>query len=79
MSGNNNVEGWRKVTGIGTGQNWGAPTQNSTKGRVWGTEMSQSVNGRNPSPPKGLNAAAQSFTPGGDKPKNVMHAKLVKR
>ena len=69
MSENNNVEDWRKVTGIGTGQKWGATTQQSTDGRAWGIAISQSVNESKPPPSKGLNAAAPSFTPGSVKSK----------
>jgi hypothetical protein len=69
MSKNNNFENWRKVTGVGHGQNWGTPTQHPTSGGAWGTAMKQSADGSKSSPSKGLNAAATSFTPGGNKSK----------
>ncbi|KAH6883014.1 hypothetical protein BKA58DRAFT_434773 [Alternaria rosae] len=67
MSGNNNPENWRNVTGIGHGQNWGAPTAYSKNGTAWGKAMNPSaVNNDKASPAtpaKGLNATAPSFTP----------------
>jgi hypothetical protein len=69
MPGNDNVEDWRLATGLGHGQNWGAPTQYPTDGRAWGMAMNQWANSNKSSPVKGLNAAAPSFTPAGDKSK----------
>jgi len=75
MSGN--PEDWRKVTGIGHGKDWGAPTAYPKNGTAWGKALNPSANNNDTNndtnndkdslatPAKGLNAAAPSFTPGG--------------
>ncbi|KAI4952703.1 hypothetical protein J4E91_003175 [Alternaria rosae] len=76
MSGNNDPENWRNVTGIGHGQNWGVPTAYSKNGTAWGKAMNPSaVNNDKASPTtpaKGLNATAPSFTPSGGNAKKYV-------
>jgi hypothetical protein len=72
MSGNNDPENWRNITGVGHGKDWGAQTAYTDNATKWGKAIKQPADTDKSSPvtpAKGLNAAAPSFTPGGENTK----------
>jgi hypothetical protein len=46
----NNIDSWRKITGIGHGKSWGAPTSYTSDACAWGEVIKQTVGSISASP-----------------------------
>lgn len=76
MSNNMNPNGWRNISGIGHGRDWGVPSGKSSKSGSSKSTMKQGSSNFNSAKSsnkdassKGLNAKAKPFVPGGSSSK----------